>query len=146
VKFPSRCDCKDPWGAHTGGFHWTTNGGDGLHEIEGRKLMRFDEYQKAAMETVVYPDEIGLAYTALGLAGEAGEIANKVKKVYRDSGGVLDTGRRAAIADEMGDALWYLAALATELGVSLDKVADDNIAKLAQRAEAGVLQGDGDNR
>lgn len=108
--------------------------------------MRFDEYQKAAMETVVYPDEIGLAYTALGLAGEAGEIANKVKKVYRDSGGVLDTGRRAAIADEMGDALWYLAALATELGVSLDKVADDNIAKLAQRAEAGVLQGDGDNR
>lgn len=108
--------------------------------------MDFTTYQRRAAETAVYPREIGLAYTALGLAGEAGEIANKVKKVYRDAGGVLSGEQRAKLRDELGDALWYVAALASELDSSLNDVAVINLQKLADRAERDAIRGEGDDR
>lgn len=108
--------------------------------------LTLNDYQNAAKETAVYPHEVGLSYTALGLAGEAGEVANKVKKVYRDNGGKLNLGSRKAIRDELGDTLWYLAQLATELGVSLEEVAAENLTKLKFRKQYNTLKGNGDNR
>jgi NTP pyrophosphatase (non-canonical NTP hydrolase) len=108
--------------------------------------VNFTDYQEAAKTTAAYPPEIGLAYVTLGLAGEAGEIANKVKKVYRDKDGKLDGATASALVGELGDVLWYCAALATELGVPLEDVASYNITKLAVRAEHGTIHGDGDNR
>ena len=81
--------------------------------------MNLNEYQQAARETAIYPTDIGLAYTTLGLAGEAGELANKVKKVYRDDAGILTTEARWKLADELGDVLWYVAAVASEIGIKL---------------------------
>jgi len=109
----------------------------------------FPQYQQGARETAVYPGqgrEQGLAYVALGLAGEAGEVANKIKKVIRDHSGVLNPQRAAAIAEELGDVLWYVAMLADELGADLGQVAALNLAKLESRALRGQIQGDGDNR
>ena len=109
--------------------------------------MRFSEYQRLSRETAVYP-QLGdnLVYPALGLCGEAGETAEKVKKAIRDDGGVLNDERRAALAAELGDVLWYVAQLATEAGLDLDEIADDNLAKLLSRRDRGVLQGSGDAR
>lgn len=105
-------------------------------------------YQVATRETAVYPhsdtgDPEALSYCALGLVGEAGEVANKVKKILRDG----DTAElRTAIRGELGDVLWYAARLADELGVSLTTVAADNLDKLRDRKARGVLGGSGDNR
>lgn len=85
-------------------------------------------------------------YPALGLVGEAGEIANKLKKVIRDKSGVLSDGVRESVSDELGDVLWYVAQLATEMGTDLDTIAQRNIDKLASRKERGVITGSGDNR
>ena len=98
------------------------------------------------METVVYPEHVGLAYTSLGLAGEAGEIANKVKKVYRDNDGELTRQAQADLMDELGDVLWYVAALATEIGYDLDDVAAHNLEKLAARKSRNAINGTGDKR
>ena len=108
--------------------------------------MNFQEYQAATATTAIYPREIGLAYVALGLAGEAGEIANKVKKIYRDNGGVLTPEKAAVLKDELSDVLWYVSQLATEIDTSLESVAIDNISKLTSRKERGTLMGEGDNR
>lgn len=110
--------------------------------------MKFDTYQMKAGETAIYPgkgDVTGLLYTALGL-GEVGEIQNKVKKILRDKGGIVDEEDISAIAKEMGDTLWYLAMLADELGILLSDVARSNVRKLADRKARGVLQGNGDDR
>jgi len=109
--------------------------------------MNFEEYQKLARRTAVYP-KIGssFVYPTLGLVGEAGEIAEKIKKVYRDNNGVLDEERKQALKKELGDVLWYLAQLSTELGLSLDDVACFNIEKLSSRKQRDTLHGDGDNR
>jgi NTP pyrophosphatase (non-canonical NTP hydrolase) len=109
--------------------------------------MRLFEYQRAARGTARYPD-VGdnLVYPTLGLAGEAGEVAEKVKKLLRDDDGVLTDERRAALAAELGDVLWYVAQVATEAGLDLESVAQANLAKLASRAERGVLSGSGDER
>jgi NTP pyrophosphatase (non-canonical NTP hydrolase) len=109
----------------------------------------FDSYQSAARSTAVYPNSGswgGLAYASLGLAGEAGEVANKVKKVLRDEDGKLSDERRAELADELGDVLWYVAAVAEELGAYLSDVAEVNVEKLRSRKERGVLKGSGDTR
>lgn len=106
----------------------------------------FDDYQEQAQATVVYPRQIAIAYLALGATGEAGEIANKVKKAYRDFGGIVGDEQKAALADEIGDVLWYLAMLCTELGITLDAVAANNLHKLAKRADKGTLHGEGDKR
>jgi NTP pyrophosphatase (non-canonical NTP hydrolase) len=105
------------------------------------------EYQRRSRATAVYPDAgDNLAYPALGLCGEAGEAAEKVKKAMRDDGGVLTEERREALAAELGDVLWYVAQLATEAGLDLGEIAGDNLAKLLSRQERGVLQGSGDTR
>ena len=108
--------------------------------------MFLDEYQKQAVATAVYPISHLVIYPALGLAGEAGEIANKVKKVLRDDNGVVSEERRQSLKGEIGDALWYSAALARDLGFTLGEIAEENIAKLKSRQVRGVIQGEGDNR
>lgn len=109
--------------------------------------MTFEEYQQKSRTTAIYPD-LGknIIYPTLGLVGEAGEVAEKVKKVLRDHGGAVTEDTRARIADELGDVLWYLAQLTTEFGLSFDALAVANIAKLASRQNRGVLHGDGDQR
>ncbi len=87
-----------------------------------------------------------IVYPTLGLANEAGEVAGKVKKIFRDRGGVITDADREALALELGDVLWYLSELCTRLGISLEDVAARNIAKLTDRAARGVLHGDGDSR
>ena len=107
--------------------------------------MQLSDYQQRSRATAVYPDAgDNLTYPALGLCGEAGEAAEKVKKALRDDGGVLTDERRAALAGELGDVLWYVAQLATEAGLDLDTLAEENLAKLLSRQERNVLQGSGD--
>lgn len=108
--------------------------------------MDFNEYQRKARQTAIYHN-IGsnFIYPTLGIVGEAGEIAEKVKRVVRVNG-VIDEALRREIAKELGDVLWYLAALASELGLSLDDIAKDNLAKLQSRKDRQVLHGRGDNR
>jgi len=109
--------------------------------------MDFKEYQKKSRETAIYPD-VGenFIYPTLGLAGEAGEVAEKIKKVIRNDNGVLSDEKREEIKKELGDVLWYVAQLSTELELSLEDVAQFNLKKLASRKERGVLHSEGDNR
>ncbi len=109
--------------------------------------MELSDYQRRSRATAVYPDAgANLTYPALGLCGEAGEVAEKVKKAIRDDGGVLTAERRDALAGELGDVLWYVAQLATEAGLDLDQLADANLAKLRSRQERSMLSGSGDTR
>ena len=109
--------------------------------------MNFDEYQKQSRVTAKYPViGHGVVYPALGLVNEAGEVAGKVKKVFRDKGGEISAETREALKAELGDVLWYLAQTCTELDISLDEAAQANIAKLLDRQARGKIQGDGDNR
>ena len=110
-------------------------------------MLTFKELQALADETAVYPDNgNNITYPVLGLCGEAGELANKVKKVFRDHGGVMSDEVKAALAGELGDVLWYCGAVANELGADLDAVADAVAAKLRTRKIEGKLHGSGDNR
>jgi NTP pyrophosphatase (non-canonical NTP hydrolase) len=104
--------------------------------------MTFEEYQQAARSTALYPAEHRVTYPALGLVGEAGEIANKIKKTLRGDKPI----DRDMLADEIGDVLWYLAALANDLDLSLDDIARRNVEKLSDRKARGVIKGDGDRR
>lgn len=109
--------------------------------------LTLDSYQDFTGITAVYPRENAIEYVTLGLCGESGEIANKVKKVLRkDNIEGLTHERREAIIDEMGDVLWYLARLASELAVPLSDVARRNMDKLTQRKMQGFIKGDGDDR
>jgi NTP pyrophosphatase (non-canonical NTP hydrolase) len=109
--------------------------------------MNFEDYQTRAMSTAIYPNRgNNLVYPVLGLNGEAGEIAEKLKKIIRDSGGELSPESRKDLSKELGDILWYVAACCDELGLRMDSVASANIAKLASRKERGQLSGSGDNR
>jgi NTP pyrophosphatase (non-canonical NTP hydrolase) len=85
-------------------------------------------------------------YPTLGLTGEAGEVAEKIKKVLRDKNGLIDKNTRRELKKELGDVLWYLANLATEIGLSLEEIARANLKKLASRKKRGKLHGSGDNR
>ncbi|MBK9155131.1 MAG: nucleoside triphosphate pyrophosphohydrolase family protein [Chloracidobacterium sp.] len=96
--------------------------------------MNFDEYQSAAGTTALYPRRMSnLEYPTLGLAGEAGEVANIVKKIQRDNDGILTDEVRDKLRDELGDVLWYISACADELGLTLDEIAAYNVNKLAKR-------------
>lgn len=111
--------------------------------------LSFSLYQKNAASTALYPrgPEGAIApYPALGLAGEAGEVAEQVKKAIRDDQGRITESRRAALKKELGDVLWYVAALCSELDLDMADVAQTNLDKLASRKERGVIQGDGDDR
>lgn len=109
--------------------------------------MDFEEYQKESRKSVIYPDAgKNLIFPVLGLCGESGEVAEKVKKLFRDSEGKISEERRDEIAKELGDVLWYLAQIAAELGLSLDDIAELNIRKLSDRSDRKVIGGEGDNR
>ena len=111
-------------------------------------ILSFDEYQQRTALTAIYPGQgsiEGLLYTGLGL-GEAGEIQGKIKKIMRDDNNHVTDDKRIAIAKELGDLLWYVSQTSTELGLSLEQIAIDNLAKLVSRQERGVLQGNGDDR
>ena len=103
--------------------------------------MEMSEYQRTAADTAIYKAEHAVIYPALGLAAEAGEVANKVKKILRD--GKFD---REGIADEVGDCLWYIAALCRDLNIDMAEVAMGNINKLQDRKRRGKLNGEGDKR
>jgi NTP pyrophosphatase (non-canonical NTP hydrolase) len=108
--------------------------------------VELSEYQRLSRSTARYPRNEALTYPALGLAGEAGEFADHAKKVIRDDGGEVTAGRREAMAKELGDVLWYVAQLASELGLELDEIARMNLDKLLSRQRRGVLSGEGDDR
>lgn len=109
--------------------------------------MELNEYQKKAKSYAIYPESYRITYPALGLSGEAGEIANKVKKLIRDEYNKEDfEQKKIDIAFEIGDVLWYCATLAQDLGVSLSVIAAQNLDKLEDRKQRNAIQGDGDNR
>jgi len=109
--------------------------------------MTFEEYQKLSRKTAIYPNkDNNFVYPTLGLSGESGEVAEKIKKVLRDSNGVIDDSKKQELAKELGDVLWYVSQLATELGLSLDEIASLNIEKLYSRFDRNKISGEGDNR
>ncbi len=138
--------------------------------------MELNEYQRKAKETAIFPDliirpstdtsfcetdaedaavlksrienapSLSWVYPAIGLAGEAGETLEKLKKILRDSEGYISPETTEQIKKELGDVLWYFATLCSELGLSLDEVAEGNIEKLSRRLQQGTLQGSGDDR
>lgn len=114
------------------------------------RIILLDQYQKkATTDLPIYPNQgtfVGLLYTVLGLNGEAGEVAEKIKKVMRDDDGVISEEVRLGLKKELGDVFWYLANVAAELEFSLSDIANDNIEKLISRAQRGVIKGNGDKR
>lgn len=108
--------------------------------------MDFNHYQEKAAETAIYPQTYAVTYPALGLAGEAGEVAEKVKKILRDKNGQPTPEDRDQIKKELGDVLWYIAALARDFELSMNDIASANIDKLASRKARNVLSGSGDDR
>jgi NTP pyrophosphatase (non-canonical NTP hydrolase) len=111
------------------------------------KKIDFDKYQSIAKRTAIYP-RVGknYIYPTLGLAGEAGEVADKVKKILRDGGGKLTRENKEELKGELGDIMWYVAQLSTELGLTLSAVVEGNVKKLSSRKKRGKLGGSGDNR
>lgn len=109
--------------------------------------MNFKEYQEKSRKTAIYPEAgNNFIYPTLGLSGEAGEVAEKIKKAIRDKEGIVDEERKKEIEKELGDVLWYVSQLASELKLSLNEIAEKNIEKLYSRMDRGKLKGDGDNR
>lgn len=108
--------------------------------------MTLNEYQARALSTATVEPGKRLVYTTLGLNGEAGEVAEKVKKIIRDKNSVVGDAERTEIQKELGDVLWYLAVLSDTLGLDLESVAQMNVDKLKSRNQRGVLHGNGDNR
>ena len=109
--------------------------------------MNFQTYQKKARLTAQYPN-LGSnnIYPTLGLVGEAGEVAEKVKKVIRDKKGIFDEESKKGIKKELGDVLWYLSNLCDEFNFSFEEVASQNLEKLKKRASRGMISGSGDDR
>ena len=110
--------------------------------------MNFDNYQKRALTTVISQDDKfkDTLHWVLGINGEAGEVAEKVKKIIRDKNGKMSQQDKQELAKEIGDVLWYLAVFAHDLGFKLDSIAVQNLEKLQSRQARGVLGGTGDNR
>jgi len=108
---------------------------------------QIDEYQQEARKTAIYPN-IGsnYVYPTLGLCGESGEVAEKIKKVIRDNNGVISDEIKEALRKELGDILWYIANLSSELNINMSSIASLNIQKLKDRQERNKLKGSGDNR
>ena len=109
--------------------------------------MDFDNYQIEARKTAIYPNkDKNFIYPTLGLVGESGEVAEKIKKVLRDNNGNFDYESKTAIKKELGDVLWYLSNLCDELDFSLSDVAKENLEKLNLRLSRGKISGSGDDR
>ena len=109
--------------------------------------MDFDTYQIEARKTAIYPNkDKNFIYPTLGLVGESGEVAEKIKKILRDKNGTFDNESKLALKKELGDVLWYLSNLCDELNFSLSDVAKDNLDKLKLRLSRGKISGSGDDR
>ena len=109
--------------------------------------MDLDTFQKKAMKTAIYPNKgNNLIYPTLGLVGEAGEVAEKVKKMLRDDGGEISKQKKEELIKELGDVLWYVSGVAYELKTTLSEVVKVNMEKLSSRKIRNKLQGSGDNR
>jgi NTP pyrophosphatase (non-canonical NTP hydrolase) len=113
--------------------------------------MNIREYQVWTRKTAKYPKDSvefkpSMAYLVMGLSGEAGEVANKYKKIIRDKYGIMNEEDSDQILDELGDVLWYIARIVDELGFNVEDVAEKNYNKLESRLERGVIGGSGDNR
>jgi NTP pyrophosphatase (non-canonical NTP hydrolase) len=109
--------------------------------------MTFNEYQLKAKETAIFPEETNrFIYATLGMMGEAGEVSEKIKKIWRDKGKEVNDADREEITKELGDVLWYMSQLALELKINFDDVATNNLNKLQSRLARNVLHGAGDNR
>ena len=111
-----------------------------------KKVSDLDMYQKVALTTAIYPREQAIIYPTLGLTGEAGEVANKVKKIIRDGSDSTNEKLVSEIKSEIGDCLWYIAVLANDFDIKLSDIASANIEKLALRKSKGTIHGSGDNR
>jgi len=111
------------------------------------EIETFGEYQTESRKTAQYPN-VGnnIIYPTLGLAGECGEVCEKIKKLIRDKNSIVDNDFKKAISEEISDVFWYLAALCSELGISMTDVARLNLRKLSDRLERGKIKGEGDNR
>jgi len=109
--------------------------------------MQLNEYQAEAMKTAIYPNQgKNIYYPTMGLVGEAGELSNKVKKVMRDDHDKVTEERKQELIKELGDVLWYVACLCSEIKVKLEDIAKDNLKKLSSRKERGTVPGSGDHR
>ncbi len=112
--------------------------------------MDFNEYQQKAKQFAIYKHQHKVTYPALGLASEAGEVCGKIKKVMRDTDGILNLkykyDRVLEIKSELGDVLWYIANIAEDLDIPLQEIAEENIGKLQSRKDRDKIQGSGDNR
>ncbi len=115
--------------------------------MERPEVSLFNDYQRESRKTwsLIHTDH-AIVYPTLGLVNEAGEVAGKVKKIFRDKGGVIGEADREALKQELGDVLWYLTQICTELDITLEEVAATNIEKLCSRLERGAIRGDGDTR
>jgi NTP pyrophosphatase (non-canonical NTP hydrolase) len=108
--------------------------------------MEINEYQNKAIETAIYGEGQKIIYPTLGLTGEAGEVADKVKKILRDNDGEFTSIQKLEIAKEIGDVAWYIAALCRDLGYTMEEILQMNLDKLASRKERNTIGGSGDNR
>ena len=111
-----------------------------------KKVSDLDMYQKVALTTAIYPREQAIIYPTLGLTGEAGEVANKVKKIIRDGSNFKDEKLVSEIKAEIGDCLWYIAVLASDFDIKLSDIASSNLEKLANRKKNNTIHGSGDTR
>ena len=111
-----------------------------------RKVSDLDMYQKVALTTAIYPREQAIIYPTLGLTGEAGEVANKVKKIIRDGSNSKDEKLVSEIKSEIGDCLWYIAVLANDFDIKLSDIASTNLIKLENRKKKDTIRGSGDKR
>ena len=111
-----------------------------------KKISDLDMYQQVAKTTAIYPREQAIIYPTLGLTGEAGEVANKVKKIIRDGTNKNNENLVQEISAEIGDCLWYISVLAGDIGVKLSDIANNNLIKLANRKKNNTIHGSGDDR
>ena len=121
----------------------------GVRTNENHKYNRIsdlDMYQQVAKTTAIYPREQAIIYPTLGLTGEAGEVANKVKKIIRDGTNKNNENLVQEISAEIGDCLWYISVLADDIGVKLSDIANSNLEKLENRKKKGTIHGSGDDR
>ena len=111
-----------------------------------KRISDLDMYQQVAKQTAIYPREQAIIYPTLGLTGEAGEVANKVKKIIRDGTNKNNENLVQEISAEIGDCLWYISVLADDIGCKLSDIANANLVKLANRKKKGTIHGSGDKR
>ena len=108
--------------------------------------MTFNEYKNEAIKTAIYHQHYKIIYPALGMCGECGEVAEKIKKVIRDNQGIFDADKTKEIEKELGDVLWYIANICNDLNIDFDNVAQNNVNKINARVQNNTLHGNGDNR